>query len=60
LAATIIIIFLASGSISIQLSDINSDSSEEILSLFINGWRTTLIISSIIVFISVFASYKTK
>ena len=60
LAATIIIIFLASGSISIQLSDINSNSSEEILSLFINGWRTTLIISSIIVFISVFASYKTK
>ena len=60
LAASIIIIYLASSSVSIQLSDINPESSDEILSLFRNGWTTTLIISSIIVFISAFASYKTK
>ncbi len=59
-AATILVIFLTTGAITAQLSEINSDSSEEILSLFINGWRTTLIISSIIVFISSFASFKTK
>ena len=59
-AATILVVFLTTGAITAQLSEINSDSSEEILSLFINGWRTTLIISSIIVFISSFASFKTK
>ena len=60
LAATILVIFLTTGVITAQLSEINTDSSDEILSLFINGWRTTLIISSIIVFISSFASFKTK
>ena len=60
LAATILVLFIASNSINIQLSEINSNSSEEVLGLFINGWRTTLIISSIIVLISVFASYKTN
>ena len=60
IAATILVVFLTAGTITAQLSDINSDSPDEILSLFINGWRTTLIISSIIVFISSFASYKTK
>mgnify|MGYP001334372290 CR=1 FL=1 len=60
LAATILVIFLTSGAISVQLSDINSDSPDEVLSLFINGWRTTLIISSIIVFIASFASFKSK
>ena len=59
-AATILVIFLTTGPITAQLSEINSNSSDEILSLFINGWRTTLIISSIIVFISSFASFKTK
>ena len=60
LAATILVIFLTSGAITVQLSEINSDSPDEVLSLFINGWRTTLIISSIIVFISSFASFKSK
>ena len=60
LAATILVIFLTSGVITAQLSEINSDSPDEVLSLFINGWRTTLIISSIIVFISSFASFKSK
>ena len=60
LAATILVIFLTSGAITAQLSEINSDSADEVLSLFINGWRTTLIISSIIVFISSFASFKSK
>lgn len=60
LAATILVLFIASNSLNIQLSEINSNSSEEVLGLFINGWRTTLIISSIIVLISVFASYKTN
>ena len=60
LAATILVIFLTSGAITAQLSEINSDSPDEVLSLFINGWRTTLIISSIIVFISSFASFKSK
>ena len=60
LAATILVIFLSSGITDVQLSDINSNSPDEILQLFRNGWRITLIISSIIVFISVLASYKTK
>jgi MFS family permease len=60
LAATILILFIASNSINIQLSELNSKSSEEVLGLFTNGWRATLIISSIIILISVFASYKTK
>ena len=60
LAATILVIFLTSGAITAQLSEINSDSPDEVLSLIINGWRTTLIISSIIVFISSFASFKSK
>ena len=60
LAATILVIFLTSGAITAQLSEINSESADEVLSLFINGWRTTLIISSIIVFISSFASFKSK
>ena len=60
LAATILVIFLSSGITDVQLSDINSNSPDEILQLFRNGWRLTLIISSIIIFISVLASYKTK
>ena len=60
LAATILVLFFASSSLNIQLSEINSNSSQEVLSLFINGWRTTLIISSIIILISIFASYKTN
>lgn len=60
IAATILVLFLTTGVITAQLSDINPNSPDEILSLFINGWRTTLIISSIIVFISSFASFKTK
>ena len=35
LAATILVIYLTSGSVTVQLSEINSDSPDEILSLFI-------------------------